>query len=125
MVRTLRLAGAFLGLGLALAPPIRGQGTQEKDPLDSRRWSPVPIANFSPHPVSGPAPLRVRFADRSFGEITSWSWSFGDGTTSTLRNPTHEYTEGGFYRVSLTVRGPDGSDTMEKPQGVIVTSCTL
>ena len=32
------------------------------------------------------------FTDASTGAITSYSWDFGDGGTSTLANPTHEYT---------------------------------
>ncbi|MFM8916270.1 MAG: PKD domain-containing protein, partial [Bacteroidota bacterium] len=33
----------------------------------------------------------------------SWSWNFGDGTTSSLANPTHTYAQGGTYQVLLTV----------------------
>ena len=35
--------------------------------------------------------------------ITSWDWNFGDGQTSTQQNPSHVYTSGGYYTVSLTV----------------------
>lgn len=31
------------------------------------------------------------FSDRSIGKITSWKWDFGDGKTSTDRNPIHIY----------------------------------
>ena len=34
---------------------------------------------------------------------TAWHWDFGDGTTSTLQNPSHTYTAMGTYPVSLTV----------------------
>jgi PKD repeat protein/Leucine-rich repeat (LRR) protein len=53
----------------------------------------------------------VRFADRSTGEIDSWSWSFGDGADSTARNPVHTYDTPGTYVVTLTVSGPGGSDS--------------
>ncbi len=33
----------------------------------------------------------------------SWSWNFGDGTTSSLANPNHVYAQGGTYQVILTV----------------------
>lgn len=35
--------------------------------------------------------------------ISSWTWSFGDGETSTVQNPTHIYKKKGVYKVSLTV----------------------
>jgi len=37
------------------------------------------------------------------GTITAWNWSFGDGNTSTLQNPVHEYEACGWYEVCLTV----------------------
>ncbi len=39
----------------------------------------------------------------SFGYIEGWQWDFGDGATSTLSDPAHNYAEGGFYDVELTV----------------------
>lgn len=36
----------------------------------------------------------------------SYNWDFGDGTTSTLKNPTHRYTLGGHYRVCHTITYP-------------------
>ncbi|MEL6675522.1 MAG: T9SS-dependent M36 family metallopeptidase [Bacteroidota bacterium] len=44
------------------------------------------------------------FTDLSQGSY-SWLWDFGDGTTSTLQNPTHTYAVQGSYPVSLTVNG--------------------
>ena len=37
------------------------------------------------------------------GETLTYAWNFGDGTTGTGINPTHAYTAGGTYTVSLTV----------------------
>ena len=45
-----------------------------------------------------------------YGGITTWSWDFGDGTTSTEQNPAHTYQDAGDYTVSLEVVGPGGSD---------------
>ena len=39
----------------------------------------------------------------------SWSWDFGDGTTSTEQNPTHTYTSLGEYPVELTVVDDTGA----------------
>ena len=55
-------------------------------------------------------PLQVTFSDRSIDSPTSWSWDFGDGTTSTQQNPSHTYISAGHYVVSLGVvtdLGPD------------------
>jgi PKD repeat protein len=44
--------------------------------------------------------------------IATWSWTFGDGATSALQNPTHRYPNGGTFTVTLTVtdaRGVSGS----------------
>lgn len=50
----------------------------------------------------GCAPLGVQFTDLS-GASSAWLWSFGDGTTSTERNPFHVYQHPGSYTVSLSV----------------------
>jgi PKD repeat protein len=56
-------------------------------------------------------PMTVNFVDQSTGLPTSWSWDFGDGATSTERNPTHIYVKGGTYTVKLTAKNNFGSDT--------------
>jgi PGF-pre-PGF domain-containing protein len=62
----------------------------------------LPVAEFSASPTSGNAPLKVAFTDSSTG-ATSWAWDFGDGGSSTERNPTHTYSSAGNYNVNLTV----------------------
>ena len=86
---------------------------------------PATIALFAVRGSAGEAPLAVRFVDRSFGGVTSWTWEFGDGETSNLPDPTHVYTEGGVYDVRLRVTGPHGTDWLEKPGAVVVRSCTV
>jgi len=66
-----------------------------------------PQAGFTLTPASGPAALAVQFSDTSTG-ATDWQWDFGDGTTSTDRNPQHAFNEG-TYTVSLSVIGPGGT----------------
>ena len=70
---------------------------------------PPPVAGFTAAPASGDAPLTVYFTDRSTGEITGWSWNFGDGHTSYERHPIHTYYYGGTFMVILTVTGPGGT----------------
>jgi len=71
----------------------------------------LPVAAFSASPISGNLPLKVQFSDKSTGSPTSWKWNFGDGKTSTSRNPAHTYTKAGKYTVSLTVKNAAGSST--------------
>jgi PKD repeat protein len=54
--------------------------------------------------TTGLAPLTVSFQDRSepADEIGQWLWDFGDGTTSSERDPVHTYTLPGSYTVTLT-----------------------
>ena len=68
-------------------------------------------ANFTALPVSGCAPLVVQFTSTSTGNITSYNWNLGNGTTPTLQNPSTTYLTPGTYNVSLTVSGPGGSNT--------------
>jgi PKD repeat protein len=73
-----------------------------------------PTANFVGTPTSGFAPLVVTFTDTSSGVPTSWSWDFGDGSTSTVQNPTHTYATAGTYTVSLRAANAAGSSTVTK-----------
>lgn len=62
------------------------------------------VADFSGTPLTGLTPLSVAFTDLSTPRalVTAWSWSFGDGQTSTLQNPTNVYALAGAYTVALT-----------------------
>jgi len=84
-----------------------------------------PVAAFSAIPTTGDAPLEVDFTDQSTGDITSWSWSFGDGTTSNLQNPTHTYPNAGSYTVSLSVTGPGGGDEEAKNSYITITESSI
>ncbi len=47
------------------------------------------------------------FTDHSSGNISSWSWNFGDiessNNTSSLKNPVHNYSKAGTYVVTLSI----------------------
>lgn len=79
-------------------------------------------SDFSADPRSGVAPMTVTFSDKSTGDITSWSWNFGDGSSSTKQNPIYTYLKSGTYPVSLTVTGSAGSDTETKTGYITVSS---
>jgi len=59
-------------------------------------------------------PATVQFTDLSIGDTTlsAWNWNFGDGTSSTLQNPTHTFTlkpaSGSEYKVVLIVQDKIG-----------------
>ncbi len=74
-----------------------------------RNTAAQPVAELSGIPTTGEVPLTVRFGDLSSGGIQVWSWDFGDGFTSTEKNPVHTYTEPGQYDVTLKVAGPGGT----------------
>ena len=71
----------------------------------------VPVAAFTASPTAGTPGTEVTFTDLSENNPTSWLWEFGDGSTSTLQNPTRSYEEYGKYTVSLTVSNAAGTDT--------------
>lgn len=73
---------------------------------------PRPIAAFSYTPKVGLAPLAVTFTNQSSGNITSYTWDFGNGSTSNERNPVHTFRQPGTYDVKLTVVGPGGSSNV-------------
>ncbi len=81
-----------------------------------------PVAAFSGTPLSGTAPLTVAFTDASTGSPTSWSWTFGDGGTSTAQNPSHAYTTAGTYSVTLTATNAYGSNGLTKTGYITVSA---
>ncbi|MEQ1893185.1 MAG: sulfatase-like hydrolase/transferase [Planctomycetota bacterium] len=85
----------------------------------------APVVAFSAVGTQGSAPLTVQFQDESRGQITSWSWDFGDGTTSSERNPTHLYTAPGSYSVALRASSRTGTGTRTHTQMVAVSRPTL
>ena len=67
-----------------------------------------PVANFT---STGGGPT-INFTDASTNAV-SWNWSFGDGNSSSIKNPANTYTATGNYNVSLTVLASNGcADTL-------------
>lgn len=65
----------------------------------------APVSAFS-NTNSGCLGSAVAFTDQSTSSgaaISSWTWNFGDGQTSTAQNPTHTYSAAGDYNVTLMV----------------------
>lgn len=69
---------------------------------------PEAIARFTPNPaVANILSPAIQFQNYSTNALT-YSWTFGDGDTSLLRNPSHAYADTGSYEVILAVVSPDG-----------------
>jgi PKD repeat protein len=81
-----------------------------------------PVASFTSTPPSNQIFI-ASFTDTSTGEPTSWLWSFGDGSTSTLQNPGHNYAAAGDYTVTLVATNRFG-DSETATETVTVPSLT-
>jgi PKD repeat protein len=81
----------------------------------------IPRADFVADKTRGGAPMDVGFTDKSLNSPTAWKWDFGDGSTSSEKNPTHTYTTLGTYSVTLTASNSDGQDTTTKANYIVTT----
>jgi PKD repeat protein len=93
--------------GFLLAPSdVTCQNQQPQTP---------PTASFTATPINGHT---MQFADTSTGVPTSWLWDFGDGTSSSQQNPSHDYSASGpfpkNFSVKLTVSNAGGSNQTVK-----------
>lgn len=79
-----------------------------------------PYADFSVDVTSGDAPLTVQFSDTSTNSPSSWTWSFGDGWTSSVQNPVHTYNNPGIYDVTLIAENWYGTDGITKTNYIVV-----
>ena len=95
---------AFYAIGVADAPYVN-----------------VAFANFSSvNNQSCFAPFYVNFTNSSYNS-DSYFWDFGDGHTSTQRDPRHIYTQSGIYNVKLTVNSSNcGTDSIMKIDYIVI-----
>ena len=71
-----------------------------------------PQVNATGTPLTGPAPLTVNFTSTASdpdGFIAGYSWTFGDGGTSTAQSPSHTYNAAGTYNAQVTVTDNQGA----------------
>lgn len=95
--------GQFIGVGTA--------GTILRSVCDG---GVPPAASFTWSPVNPTVSQAVQFTDTSTGPPTTWSWTFGDGSSSSLANPTHAYATQGTYSVTLQVGNAHGTSSVTK-----------
>ncbi len=97
--------------GFCDTPYVIGEGNVDTLPLAP--WTSVPtlapvIPAINVDGRAGMVPYTARFQDMSTGHPTRWSWSFGDGATSSEQHPVHTYTEPGIYTVTLVAENALG-----------------
>lgn len=81
-----------------------------------------PVASYTTsNDFSCEAPLNTQFFGN--GDYLSYYWDFGDGNTSTLKNPTHIYDNAGYYTITLIVSNQLSCihpDTLIVPNGIVI-----
>jgi PKD repeat protein len=82
----------------------------------------IPTAVFSATPTTLCNSGTVVFTDQSTNTPTSWLWDFGNGQTSTVKNPSANYTAAGSYTVKLTATNASGSNSLTKTNYITVSS---
>ena len=82
----------------------------------------TPVAAFTADTlVACSNPFNVNFTNNSTGAAT-YNWSFGDGNTSVIQNPSHVYTTPGIYTVTLHISNANGTcfDSIVKNSYIII-----
>jgi len=93
-----------------------GSSTQVCKTVNVTGIAVTPVAEFA---WVNPSGGLVNFTDQSTNTPTSWAWTFGDATTSTLQNPNHVYSANNTYNVCLTATNGAGSN--QHCENVVVT----
>jgi PKD repeat protein len=84
--------------------------------------NPAPTAAFTAAPISACIlPDSVTFTNNSIAG-TAYTWTFGDGGTSTAANPVYGYNTNGSYTVKLVASSACGSDSLTQAGYVAVTA---
>lgn len=103
-----------------------GNQAEKTITINVSKFCPEPIANFIYSPDNGHPPLSVQFTDQSTpgsGEtIVERIWDFGDGKTSTDKNPLHIYENEGTFKVKLTIKNSCGKEKIKESPNAITVS---
>jgi len=101
----------YSGQGVSLAysgsaPDIGAYEYSNANPLN---------ATINASPTSGQVPLTISFTGNATGGSSpyTYSWNFGDGTSSSTQNPSHTYSTAGDYTATLTVTDSASSQDSE------------
>ncbi|MCW3114125.1 MAG: hypothetical protein JWR18_2521, partial [Segetibacter sp.] len=99
--------------------------TGRKDSMVKRNFiivNKIPDVDFTSSSNSGCVPFTVKFTDKSgggSGTIRNWEWDFGDGTTSTEQSPSHTFSAGGDYSITLKASDDIGCSEIESKSSLI------
>ena len=112
---TLLVPGTGAGFRRVITASYAGDSRFAPDTdTDNHRVDPLPPTNNPPTAAFAPpdctAGQSCQFNDQSTddGTVASWLWEFGDGESSTLKNPSHIYATAGSKSVKLTVTDNGG-----------------
>ena len=83
--------------------------------------TPAPHASFT---VNCSNSRSCRFDASASTNATSYAWNFGDGSTASGVNPTHNYAPNRNYTVTLTASGSGGSNSTSMGVSCVKKSCT-
>ncbi|MFN4122310.1 MAG: gliding motility-associated C-terminal domain-containing protein [Flavobacteriales bacterium] len=116
-------ASIFVGAGTYSVTVTNSFGCSGSDTVIVFSGGPTANFIFSPSPIFSTTEP-TSFTDQStfqfFSEIVGWFWDFGDGNTSTTRNPTHVFGDTGTYVVTLVVTDVNGcTDTISYTHVVV------
>ena len=83
--------------------------------------------DFSTDTRIGVAPVSIFFSNLSQGNSLDdiWSWNFGDGTVSTLKNPEHTFSQPGMYDITLTATINGNDYHVVKPKFITITGRSI
>jgi gliding motility-associated-like protein len=110
----------------ALIPIVTEGEKQEKSHTHLQRYEPRPVdkkinADFIVYNNKVCLGEEVNFESLEDNYTVSFTWEFGDGTTSHQKNPSHTYNESKVYAVSLTLLDRETGEEKKSTQHDIVT----
>jgi PKD repeat protein len=120
----LRVLTDYVGASLSPCGPLT-KGQAEDYTVILRPSASPPLVDFTSDYGPGSCGNLVQFTDLSKGTPTAWLWEFGDGTTSTARNPSHTYPGLGTYTVRLTATNSYGPATLSRPNFLTIQGACL
>lgn len=112
----------IVAIAVAILLLVSCGGYNQPDKPTTPTTTTSPVAGFS---YKTSHPFYVHFTNNSY-DATSYLWDFGDGSTSSDKNPTHKYSGKGVYKVVLTAKGNGKVDKYTKNITVVEpTKCYI
>ncbi len=94
---------------------VYSQDTTSPSEAQKHLYQPTLAAQISTSATYGQAPFTVQFdGSDSSGNIESYTWDFGDGTTGNGRAVNHTYSTPGAFKTILTITGYDSVTSKEE-----------